>query len=185
VRNSTLRHATRADIPSIERVMRRSMESLGLTTYDEQQVSSAVRYITQPDTQLIDDGTYYVVVADEQIVACGGWSGRAKLYSGSSDQETADKSRPLDPATEPARIRAMFVHPDYARRGIGKAILEASEDAARESGFKRLELMALLPGVPLYEGAGYTTREASYVELPDGVRLETVLMEKSIEESPA
>ena len=161
------------------------MESLGLTTYDATQVASAVRYITQPDMQLIDDGTYYVVIADETIVACGGWSRRAKLYSGSSDQETADKARALDPRSDPARIRAMFVDPDYARRGLGKAILEASEDAAREWGFTRLELMALLPGVPLYQRAGYVMRKESYVELPDGVRLETLLMEKRLEPVPS
>lgn len=180
MRGNVIRKATRGDIPIIERVMRRSMESLGRTTYTAEQVSSAVRYITQPDRQLIDDGTYYVVLVDDLIVACGGWSRRAKLYSGSTDQETSDKSRALDPSAEAARIRAMFVDPDYARRGIGKLILEESEEAARAQGFERLELMALLPGVPLYEAAGYITREKSHVELPDGGRLETLLMEKRL-----
>lgn len=160
--------------------MRRSMQSLGSATYTREQVASAVLYITQPDRQLIDDRTYYVVLADDRIVACGGWSRRAKLYSGSSDQEGLEKSRALDPATEAARIRAMFVDPDYARRGIGKAILLESEEAARARGFRRLELMALLPGVPLYEAAGYVTRERSKIELPDGVKLETLLMEKTL-----
>src|SRR5687768_9035497 len=127
-----IRLALPSDTAAIAAVMCRSMASLGRTTYNEQQVASAIRYITQPDQQLIGDGTYYVVVDEDRIVGCGGWSRRAKLYSGSSDQDAAHKSRALDPLTEPARVRAMFVDPDFARRGIGKLILETSENAARE-----------------------------------------------------
>ena len=174
-----IRLATRDDVPSIERVMRESMQTLGRSAYDDRQVASSLRYIATADTQLIDDATYYVAVAEERVVACGGWSRRAKLYTGTRDQEGEGKARALDPATEPARIRAMFVEGAWGRRGIGQAILAASEAAALAAGFRRLELMALLPGIPLYLKAGYRVLEKSHIELPDGVRLETAVMGKS------
>ena len=175
----TLRLATRNDIPSIERVMRRSVETLGRTTYDERQVESSLQYITKPDVQLIDDGTYYVAVDERgQVVGCGGWSRRAKLYTGSAAEE--GRARELDPTAEPARIRAMFVIPEWARRGIGRAILDASEKAARSFGFRRLELMAMTSGERLYEACGYTVKHPSTVDLPDGVKLEGAIMEKTL-----
>ncbi|MBK5258391.1 MAG: GNAT family N-acetyltransferase [Thermoanaerobaculia bacterium] len=176
----SIRLATADDIPSIERVMRESMETIGRFAYDDRQVASSVRYITTADHQLIDDETYFVAVADERVVACGGWSRRAKLYTGTSEQEGEGKSRALDPKTEPARIRAMFVEGAWGRRGIGQAILAASEAAAIAYGFRRFELMALLPGEPLYAKAGYRVRERSHIELPDGVKLETAVMVKEV-----
>jgi GNAT superfamily N-acetyltransferase len=175
-----LRPATRADLPAIEAVMNRSMDTLGRSTYDAKQVESSMRFITTPDTQLIDDGTYYVAVAGGKVVGCGGWSRRAKLYTGSAEQEDAGRARALDPATEPARIRAMFVDPDWARRGIGRAILDASEAAARAYGFRRLELMAMTSGHELYVACGYIVKEPGSVNLPDGVRLEAAVMEKHL-----
>ncbi len=176
----SIRLATADDIPSIERVMRESMETLGRTTYDDRQVASSLRYITTADRQLIEDETYFVAVADERVVACGGWSRRAKLFTGTSDQEGEGKSRALDPETEPARIRAMFVEGSWGRRGIGQAILAASEAAAVAYGFRRFELMALLPGEPLYKRAGYRVRERSHIVLPVGVKLETAVMVKKV-----
>ncbi len=103
--------------------MRTSLLSLGRSVYDERQIASALLYIARPDEQLIDDGTYFVAVAGANIIGCGGWSRRRKVYSGSA--AAGDKSALIDPATEPARIRAMFVRPEWARRGIGRRILPA------------------------------------------------------------
>ena len=171
-----IRKATAADLPEIERVMRLSMGALSEGFYDAEQTASAVRYIAEPDRQLVDDGTYFVVVEEGRVVACGGWSKRKKLFTGTAVQATVEGV--LDPATEPARIRAMFVDPAYKRRGLGRLILQASEADARDAGFTAFELMATLPGVPLYEVCGYEEIETTEIELPDGRRLGTVLMRK-------
>ncbi|HKR65784.1 MAG TPA: GNAT family N-acetyltransferase [Thermoanaerobaculia bacterium] len=171
-----IRKATRADIPSIERVMRASVAGLGSPFYDAQQIASAVEQITIPDAQLIDDNTFFVVEDDEGIVACGGWSKRKKLYTGSAEQ--AQLEGLLDPAKDAARIRAMFVDPSYARRGLGRLILEASEDDARRAGFHDFELMATLPGVPLYLACGYEEIEKTTIDLADGMRIGGVRMRR-------
>jgi GNAT superfamily N-acetyltransferase len=176
------RLATSADLDEIERIMKASIASLSRGFYDEQQIASAVRYIGVPDRQLIADGTYYVIddprqppTANRQpLLACGGWSARAKLFTGTSDQDAAAGW------SDVARIRAMFVDPACARRGLGRRILEASEEAARQAGFTTLELMATLPGVPLYEACGYRPVEDTVIALPDGVRLGCVVMRKSV-----
>jgi len=172
-----LRKATAADSAPIERLMKESMSILGQATYDDPQVRSAVEYIARLDPQLIADETYFVACQDDEIIGCGGWSGRAKLFTGGAVDRDP---RPLDPASEPARIRAMFVRSDQARRGIGRAILEACEDEARRAGFRTLELMATLPGLPLYEACGYGIEERVDIELPDGTRLRCARMTKSI-----
>ena len=105
------------------------------------------------DNQLIDDGTYYVVESEGRLAGCGGWSRRATLYGG--DHSAGRNSALLDPAREPARIRAMYTHPDFARRGVGRLILERCESAAAAEHFTRLELMSTLAGEPLYSAAGY------------------------------
>jgi GNAT superfamily N-acetyltransferase len=169
-----VRLATPDDLPAIEEVMRASMAAIGARYYDAQQTASAVMYIAVADRQLIDDGTFFVVTDDDRVVACGGWSSRKKLFTGTNEQAAAEGM--LDPATDAARVRAMFVHPDYARRGLGRMILEASEAAAQRAGFTRFELMATLPGVPLYEACGYEAVERVTNELPDGATLETVRM---------
>lgn len=169
-----MRKAVRADVPEIERVMRASMDGLGVGFYDDRQVASAVEHIALVDMQLIDDGTYFVVEENDRVIACGGWSGRAKLFSGPSSQ--MGKADRLDPATDPARIRAMFVDPANARRGLGRAILAAAEADAVQAGFRTFELMATLPGVPLYRACGYEEIERVTIELPDGVQLDCVRM---------
>ncbi len=171
-----IRRAVRADLPEIERVMRASMRALGQGFYDDQQVASAVRYIAVADPQLVDDETYFVIEEDARIVACGGWSKQKRLFTGTGEQAAIEGL--LDPASEPARIRAMFVDPPHARRGLGRRILEASENDARSAGFRTFELMATLPGVPLYSICGYVEIEKTMIELPDGVRLACVLMRK-------
>ena len=172
----TIRIATAADLPEINRVMRASMEALGAGFYDEAQLRGAVRYISNPDHQLVDDGTYYVVLDEDRVVACGGWSRRRKLFTGTSEQEA--RTGDVDPSRDPARIRAMFVDPGYARRGLGRLILETSENHARQLGFTHFELMATLPGVPLYETCGYRRVEPVTLDLPDGTRLDCVRMVK-------
>ena len=172
-----LRRATAADSARIERLMKESMSILGRTTYDDPQVRGAVEYIARLDPQLIADETYFVACEGDEIIGCGGWSRRAKLFTGGAVD--ADP-RPLDPASEPARIRAMFVRSDQARRGIGRAILEACEEEARRAGFRSLELMATLPGLPLYEACGYRIEERVDVELPEGTRVGCARMTKNI-----
>lgn len=171
-----LRVATPDDLPAIEEVMRASMAALSAGFYDAAQTKSAVEHIAVADRQLVDDGTYFVVLDGERVVACGGWSWRKKLFTGTSAQAAIGGS--LDPATDAARIRAMFVRPDSARRGLGRMILDASESAARAMSFTRFELMATLPGVPLYEACGYEEVERVTLELPDGAQLGGVRMRK-------
>jgi GNAT superfamily N-acetyltransferase len=117
--------------------------------------------------------------AGDEIVACGGWSRRNKLYAGSGDAE--DDERLLDPGTEPARVRAMFVRSDWTRRGLGRAILESCERAAREEGFTKLVLGATLPGERLYRAFGFREVERFPVTMPDGVSVECVAMERPLE----
>nr|WP_238353422.1 GNAT family N-acetyltransferase [Kribbella solani] len=147
--------------------------------YDAVQTASAAQHITTLDTALIEDGTYYVHDAGGEIVACGGWSRRNKLFNAST---AGADGRLLDPATEPARIRAMFVRADWTRRGLGRAILNACTDAARAEGFTRLALMATLPGVPLYKAYGFSEVEPAQLPMPDGTLLAGVAMERPIEE---
>ena len=171
-----IRKARLDDLDAINRVMRESMRALGRGFYDDTQIASAVEYIADPDHQLVADDTYFVVEDGEQIVACGGWSARKKLFTGTNAQAAAEGM--LNPAHDPARIRAMFVLPTHARRGLGRMILDAAERDAREAGFTRFELMATLPGVPLYEACGYRVVEESDIELPDGIGLGGMRMVK-------
>lgn len=143
--------------------------------YDEKQTVSAAEHIAVLDRALIDDGTYFVHEAGGEIVACGGWSRRNKLYNAT---EAGSDDRLLDPRTEAARIRAMFVRADWTRRGLGRAILESCIAAARAESFRRLALMATLPGVPLYQAFGFTETERTVLTLPDGVTLAAVAMER-------
>jgi GNAT superfamily N-acetyltransferase len=161
--------------------MRASVLDLFPAFYDERQTASAAVHVSHLDMQLIEDGTYYVHEVDGQIVACGGWSRRDKLYTGSGAGE--DDERLLDPATEPARVRAMFVRGDWTRRGLGRAILDACERAARAEGFKELVLGATLVGEPLYRAFGFTEEERFTVTTPDGVDLEAVAMRRPIRDS--
>lgn len=167
-----IRLATRADVAEIQRLMQASIAALSRGFYGERQIASATLYIGVPDLQLIDDGTYFVIEEEGRLVACGGWSARAKLFTGTAEQELADGFADV------ARIRAMFVDPAYARRGLGRRILQACEEAAMRAGFREIALMATLPGVPLYEACGYEAVERLPIEMPDGVRLDGVLMQK-------
>lgn len=174
----TLRIATPEDASAIETLMRVSGAILFRRFYDEHQAESAVRYVSNVDPMLLEDRTYFVIEAADVLVACGGWSRRDRLYTGSGDGE--DDARLLDPATEPARVRAMFTHADWTRRGLGRRILEACEEAAAREGFTRLSLMATLPGVPLYHAYGFAQLEELEITMPDGVTLPCATMEKRV-----
>lgn len=173
-----IRVATPDDLEDIGRVMRLSTASLSEGFYDRVQIDSAVRFIAIPDRQLIDDGTYFVAHLEGSLAACGGWSARKKLFTGTTEQSTAESL--LDPATDAARIRAMFVDPSFARRGLGRLILQASEEAARVAGFRTVELMATLPGLPLYLACGYEEVEQAILRLPDGAELRAVRMRREL-----
>ena len=177
------RLAVESDAASISELMRISVLDLFPRFYDEQQTASAAVHIAHLDMQLINDGTYFVHEAGGELVACGGWSRRNKLYSGPGDAE--DDDRLLDPGSEPARVRAMFVRSDFTRRGLGRAILESCERAARDEGFTDFVLGATLPGEPLYRAFGFREVERFRVTMPDGVSVECVGMERPIGPLPS
>jgi GNAT superfamily N-acetyltransferase len=176
-----LRTATAADRDAIDALMKASTQALFPAFYDDRQTASSVVYIAHVDPQLIADNTYFVIEAGGEILACGGWSRRRKLFTGSADQE--GRAQILDPATEAAHVRAMFVRGDWTRRGLGTRILRACATAAGAEGFTRLDLMATLPGVPLYERFGFVGSHLSAITLPDGVVVDCVPMEMSITDS--
>ncbi|MBX3187182.1 MAG: GNAT family N-acetyltransferase [Labilithrix sp.] len=173
------RRASASDRDAIERCMKSSARALGRPFYDDRQNESFVAHVAVVDDQLVADGTYFVVEAESgAVVACGGWSRRDKLFTGNDG--AAGGGRLLDPSHEPARVRAMFVAPEAARRGLGRRILETCEGDARREGFVTGELMATLPGVPLYRACGYEDVEPFDVVLPDGVKLPCIRMRKSL-----
>ncbi len=175
-----LRPARAEEIGAIETLMAESVLSHFPAFYDERQTRSAARFIARMDPVLVGDGTYLVHESDGVVVSCGGWSRRAKLFAGPADAEGDDPNRLIDPAGEPARIRAMFVRRGWARRGLARAILEHSAAAAARAGFASLVLVATLPGVPLYRSCGFVEREPVPIVHPDGVELGGVLMDRAV-----
>ena len=173
-----LRVAAPADAPAIDALMKASTSAIFPAFYDAAQTASAVVHIAHVDPMLLEDGTYFVLEADGEIVACGGWSRRDKLFSGEAAQE--GRARHLDPTTEAARVRAMFVRADWTRRGLGTRILNACEDAARAEGFAMLSLMATLPGVLLYERFGFRRLRDVVIAMPDGIALQCVEMDRPV-----
>jgi GNAT superfamily N-acetyltransferase len=148
-----LRPAIRREIPALEALINRSARDLSRGYYSPEEIAAAIEHVFGVDTELIEDGTYLVAEVDGTLAGCGGWSRRKTLFG--SDRSASRESGTLDPETEPAKIRAFFVHPDWARRGIGQAILARCEAEARRAGFRACELMATLPGVPFYRAMGY------------------------------
>ena len=155
---ATLTHrlARRDDLDALESLMDAAISELQKPFLDESQIASS-RTIMGLDTQLIDDGTYFIVEADGQLAGCGGWSRRATLYGG--DQSPGRSALLLDPARDAARVRAMYTYPQHTRKGVGRLILSLCERAARSEGFRKAELMATLAGEPLYRACGYEIRE--------------------------
>ncbi|RZJ69842.1 MAG: GNAT family N-acetyltransferase [Flavobacterium sp.] len=173
-----IRPATFQDIPKLKKLLELSVRGLSKEHYTPNQIESALKYIFGLDSQLITDGTYYVVEIDGVIAGCGGWSMRNTLYGGDQHKKMEDPL--LDPETDAARIRAFFVHPDYARRGIGTQIMERCEREAQKNGFSSMELGATLPGIPLYKAMGFSETDSLAEPLPDGEKLELVKMRKAI-----
>lgn len=171
-----IRKATLDDRARIERLIAESARGLSREDYSERQIEAALAAVFGVDTDLINDGTYFVAEAGGVLVGCGGWSRRRTLFGG--DRFAARETGELDPSVDAARIRAFFVHPDWSRRGIGRAILERCESEAKAGGFGSLELMATLPGVRLYAAQGYEGSEQVVYELENGVRIELVPMRK-------
>jgi N-acetylglutamate synthase-like GNAT family acetyltransferase len=174
--NFHLRKATKSDIPRISEVIEASVRGLQSKDYSPTQIEAALKTVYGVDTQLIADGTYLVAEIESEIVACGGWSKRKTLYGG--DQFEAREDTLLNPAKDAAKIRAFFVHPEWSRKGIGAAILNACEEAAKATGFKRLEMGATLSGIPFYKSKGYEAVENLEVPLGNGETLPILKMAK-------
>ncbi len=176
--NAQIRKAVPADIPRLREVIEASVRGLQAKDYSASQLEGALKSVYGVDSQLIADGTYFAVEIDDQIVACGGWSKRKTLYGG--DQYAGREDSLLDPARDAAKIRAFFVHPHWARRGIGSLILKACETTAMAAGFRRLEMGATLSGVAFYRAKGYAEIENQNVPLGNGEVLPIVRMSKEM-----
>jgi N-acetylglutamate synthase-like GNAT family acetyltransferase len=172
----TLRLAVPSDIPTLERLIAESVRTLQAKDYSESQREGALASVFGVDSQLIADQTYFVAEDEGVIIACGGWSKRKTLFG--ADHCAGREDSLLDPSKDAAKIRAFFVHPDWARRGIGTKVLEACESAARAEGFQRFEMGATLTGVALYRARGYRDVEQIEVPLENGEFLPIVRMEK-------
>jgi GNAT superfamily N-acetyltransferase len=177
-RNLSHRLATLSDLPELTALMDASIRILVGAYLDAAQVEASFDFMGV-DTQLIQDDTYFVVECDNRIVGCGGWSRRATLFGG--DHTHGRNVRLLDPATEPARVRAMYTHPDFVRRGIGRLVLSLCQTAALREGFRSLELMATVAGEPLYRACGFAVIERTDLPTSKGFTVPGARMSKRIE----
>ncbi len=175
---ATLRAATTADIPAMEALIRRSGIQLSKGFYTDEQAAAVTRHVFGVDSQLVDDGTYFVIERDGRLLACGGWSKRATLFGG--DQHKSGPDPLLDPATQPARIRAFFVDPSVPRQGLGRMLMEHCEREAAAASFLAMELAATMPGVPLYTACGFESIEDFALALPGNVSVPLSRMRKRI-----
>lgn len=174
-----VRRATRTDQSRLERLIARSARTLGPRDYRPEQIEAALHGVFGVDTQLIDDGTYFVAEVEGKIVGCGGWSRRRTLFGG--DKHAERDAGELDPEVDAAKIRAFFVDPDYARQGIGRTLLARCETEARTQGFPRLELMSTKMGVPFYKALGYAPAQVVRYSVAMNVVIEFVPMFKKID----
>src|SRR5688572_11352548 len=172
------RLAELSDLPELRTLMAASIRELTRTYLDAPRVEASFE-IMGVDTQLIEDGTYFVVECECRIAGCGGWSRRRTLFGG--DHSAGRDARLLDPATEPARVRAMYTHPDFVRRGVGRLVLSLCEAAAEREGFRSLELMATVAGEPLYRACGFTIIERITLPTSKGLTVPGARMAKRIE----
>lgn len=174
----THRLATEPDLPALGALMALAIDTLQKGFLDDAQILAS-REVMGLDTQLVADRTYFIVEEDGALAGCGGWSRRSTLYGGDHSTALRDAAL-LDPAHDAARVRAMYTHPDFARRGVGRLILRLCEAAAAEAGFRRVQLMATLSGEPLYRACGYQEIERTAAAPVDGVRVPLILMGKAI-----
>ena len=180
----TLRLARMEDAPALRALIAHSVRVLQAANYSPAKIEGSLEGTQGLDTRLIADGTYYVVEAAPRegesplLVGCGGWSKRRTPFGSDSQPDRQDE--PLDPAVDAAKIRAFFVHPEWARRGIATRILEACEQAGHASGFRRFEMTATLTGLPLYKARGYREMERALIPLPNGVSYPVVKLSKTL-----
>jgi GNAT superfamily N-acetyltransferase len=172
-----MRNAHFGDVPALTNLIAQSARGVGRSWYRSEQIEAALGSAWGVDSQLIADGTYFVMEADGQIVACGGWSKRTKLFGTSEAIGTVPDW--LDPLKDAARIRAFFVNPARTRQGLGRALLERCERELRSGGFRAAELVATLPGCPFYAAFGYIPGEPFHHTLPNGLTVEFVPMRKN------
>ena len=176
----TIRKAILDDQTEIAGLIAESVRGLSREDYSERQIELSIKTVFGVDTELITDETYFVVVNENgQIVGCGGWSKRKTLYGASVYQQSRD-SNLLDPEIDSAKIRAFFIHPEFARKGIGTAILETCEHEAKAHGFKSAEMMATLPGVNLYQVRGYEGDEQIKVPIGENIDIICIKMRKNL-----
>lgn len=173
-----IRKATIEDRSKIQELIAASARGLSREHYDDTQIEAAIANMFGVDTDLIEDGTYFVAEIEGELVGCGGWSRRRTLFGG--DQYTTRDRGYIDPATDPARIRAFFIHPDHARKGIALAILTRCETEAAAHGFRAMELLSTLPGVKFYKACGYTEEGHIDLDLTENVKLGFVPMRKEL-----
>ena len=183
------RLAAAADLPALRELIPASVRALGVRHYTPAQMESAIRYVFGPDTQLIDDGTYFVAEAEGRgIVGCGGWSRRRKLYGGDQVEGASQNDGSeefLDPAADPARIRAFFVVPGWERRGVATHLMAKCMDAIRDAGFTHVELAATLPGEAFYRWWGFSSDRRVETTLPDGTEIAFIKMSYKLDAQPA
>jgi GNAT superfamily N-acetyltransferase len=172
------RVATLDDLAALREVMRRSIEKLQDGFLSPEQVAASHK-VMGLDTQLVRDGTYFLIESEGRIAGCGGWSWRSTLYGG-DDSVVSREPEALDPAKDAARIRAMYTDPDFARRGVGRLVMRLCEEAAMRAGFRRATMMATMAGVPLYEASGYVAVEPVVTSSIDGVEVPLLRMEKRL-----
>ena len=166
------------DRESIKELIAASARALSREHYNDAQIDAAIATVFGVDTDLIEDGTYFVAESSGSLVGCGGWSRRKTLFGG--DQYSDRDKAYLDPASEPAKIRAFFIHPGHARKGVARAILARCEEEAIAHGFHALELMATLPGIAFYKSCGFSEQGDFDLDLVAGIKLELVPMRKEL-----
>ncbi|HEX6285722.1 MAG TPA: GNAT family N-acetyltransferase [Pyrinomonadaceae bacterium] len=173
-----IRRATLDERSRIQQLIAESTRGLSREHYSDAQIEAAIATVFGVDTSLIEDGTYFVAEDEGMLVGCGGWSKRRTLYGG--DQFTLRDTSYLDPAVDAARIRAFFVHPNHARKGIAQALLARCESEAAASGFRTLELLSTMPGVKFYKACGYSEQGTYDLQVTDAVKIEFVPMRKEL-----
>jgi len=178
--NFVIRKATIDDQSEIGQLIAQSVRGLSRDDYNERQIELSITSVFGVDTDVILDNTYFVAAAGDEIIGCGGWSKRKTLYGASSYASSRDTTE-LDPTKDAAKIRAFFIAPHWARKGVGTAILDACESEAKSFGFQYAEMMATLPGVKLYEVRGYRGDERVDVDIGEGEKIVCIKMEKRLE----